>query len=177
MPVLVASLTASSRPSNFGLKVTVKAQSMIRPETRAGHPLKHAPHAVNRLLDGARQALTVDVSSEVNLADVVVAQHSGVSCVWRVVGSTVVDGAAGGEGQAGLEPVLVDEPPGAVLQLLTAEVRNNETVRPREELPAALRCELADTPLLKPCQISAPNEPWQVWAGRHWGPFKRAGHR
>lgn len=32
MPVFVASLTASSSPSNFGLKVTVKAQSIIRPE-------------------------------------------------------------------------------------------------------------------------------------------------
>lgn len=75
----------------------------------------------NRVLDAVHQALTVDVSSEVDLADVVVAQHSGVSCVWRVVGSTVVDGAASGKGQAGLEPILFDEPPGAVLQLLTAE--------------------------------------------------------
>lgn len=32
MPVLVASLTASSSRSYFGLKVTVKAQSIIRPE-------------------------------------------------------------------------------------------------------------------------------------------------
>lgn len=32
MPVLVASLTASSSLSYFGLKVTVKAQSIIRPE-------------------------------------------------------------------------------------------------------------------------------------------------
>lgn len=32
MPVFVASLTASSSLSYFGLKVTVKAQSMIRPE-------------------------------------------------------------------------------------------------------------------------------------------------
>ena len=31
MPVLVASLTASSRRSYLGLKVSVKAQSMIRP--------------------------------------------------------------------------------------------------------------------------------------------------
>lgn len=31
MPVLVASLTASSSLSYFGLKVTVKAQSIIRP--------------------------------------------------------------------------------------------------------------------------------------------------
>lgn len=46
MPVLVASLTASSRPSNFGLKVTVKAQSMIRPEIQAGVPLDHSPHAM-----------------------------------------------------------------------------------------------------------------------------------
>lgn len=76
---------------------------------------------LKRVLGAVHQALTVDVSSEVNLADVVIAQHSGVSGVWRVVGSTVVDGAASGKGQAGLEPVLFDEPPGAVLQLLTAE--------------------------------------------------------
>lgn len=76
--------------------------------------------------------------SKVNFADIVVAQHRGVSCVWGVVGSTVVDGAAGGEGQACLQPVFFDEPPGAVLQLLTArnrkqhkgtmDNRNNETV-------------------------------------------------
>lgn len=54
------------------------------------------------------EPLTVDVSSKVNLADVVVAQHSGVSRVGGVVSSTVVDGAAGGKGQAGLEPVLFD---------------------------------------------------------------------
>lgn len=36
---------------------------------------------------------------KVDFADVVVAQHRGVSCVGGVVGSTVVDGAAGGEGQ------------------------------------------------------------------------------
>lgn len=119
MPVSVASLTASSRPSNFGLKVTVKAQSIMRPETPAGCPLNHL--FFNRVLDAVHQAPTVDVSSKINLADVIVVQHSGVSCVWRVVGSTVVDGAASGEGQAGLEPILFDEPPGAVLQLLAAE--------------------------------------------------------
>lgn len=46
--------------------------------------------------------------SEVNLADVVVAQYSGVSCVRGVVSSTVVDGAARGEGQARLQPVFFD---------------------------------------------------------------------
>lgn len=34
IPVLVASLTASSSLSYFGLNVTVKAQSMIRPANR-----------------------------------------------------------------------------------------------------------------------------------------------
>lgn len=34
IPVLVASFTASNSLSYFGLNVTVKAQSMIRPEIR-----------------------------------------------------------------------------------------------------------------------------------------------
>ena len=58
--------------------------------------------------------------SKVNFADVVVAQHGGVSRVGGVVGSAVVDGAAGGEGQACLQPVLSDELPGAVLEPLAA---------------------------------------------------------
>lgn len=61
--------------------------------------------------------------SKVNFADVVVAQHGGVSCVWGVVGSTVVDGAAGRKGQTCQKPVFFDEPPGTVLQLLTARDR------------------------------------------------------
>lgn len=126
----------------------------------------------NRVLDAVLRALTVDVSSEVNLADVVVAQHSGVSCVWRVVGSTVVDGAASGKGQAGLEPILFDELPGAVLQLLTAE--NGQEQRDYGTLVRGRYFVGWQTPLLKPCQISAPNEPWQVWAGRPLGPLKRA---
>lgn len=65
--------------------------------------------------------------SKVNFADVVVAQHRGVSRVGGVVGSAVVDGAASGEGQAGLQPVFFDEPPGAVLQLLTATNRQSST--------------------------------------------------
>lgn len=39
IPVLVASLTASSSLSYFGLNVTVKAQSMIRPANR--HQAEH----------------------------------------------------------------------------------------------------------------------------------------
>lgn len=60
---------------------------------------------------------------KVNFADVVVAQHSGVSGVGGVVGSTVVDGAAGWEGQAGFQSVFFDELPGAVLQPLTGRSR------------------------------------------------------
>lgn len=79
---------------------------------------------------GSRKHLkktTVDVRPKVNLADVVVAQHSGVSCIGGVVSSTVVDGAAGGESQACLQPVFFDEPPGAVLQPLTAGSRKQRT--------------------------------------------------
>lgn len=65
--------------------------------------------------------LTIDVCSKVNFADIIVAQYGGVSCVWGVVGSTVVNWAAGGEGQTSLQPIFFDELPGAVFQLLTAE--------------------------------------------------------
>lgn len=65
--------------------------------------------------------LTVDVSSKVDFADIIIAQHGGVSCIRGVVGSTVVDGAACGEGQAGPQSIFIDEFPGAVLQLLTAK--------------------------------------------------------
>lgn len=67
--------------------------------------------------------------SKVNFADVVVAQHSGVSCVWGVVGSTVVDWAASWEGQTRLQPVFFDKSPGAVLQLLTARRRKQHEGR------------------------------------------------
>lgn len=60
--------------------------------------------------------------AEVDFADVIKAQYSGVACVWGVVSSTVVNGAAGGECQARMQPIFLDESPGAVLQLLTEEV-------------------------------------------------------
>lgn len=56
--------------------------------------------------------------AEVDLADVVVLQDGGVSGVGSVVGSTMVEGAAGGEGQAGVQAVLLDQLAGAVLQPL-----------------------------------------------------------
>lgn len=62
---------------------------------------------------------------KVNLADVVVAQHRGISGVGGIVSSTVVDGAASGEGQSRLQPVLLDESPGAVLQPLAASHKEN----------------------------------------------------
>ncbi len=62
---------------------------------------------------------TVDVRAEVDLADVVVLQDGGVSGVGSVVGSTMVQGAAGGEGQAGVQPVLLYQLTRTVLQSLT----------------------------------------------------------
>lgn len=56
--------------------------------------------------------------AEVDLADVVVLQHGGVSGVGSVVSGAVVEGAAGGEGQAGVQSVLLDQLPGAFLQPL-----------------------------------------------------------
>lgn len=64
--------------------------------------------------------------AKVDLADVVVAQHGRVSGVGGVVGSAVVDGAAGRKSQAGTQPVLLDEPPGAILQLLAATNRKQQ---------------------------------------------------
>lgn len=63
--------------------------------------------------------VTVDVRAEVDLADVVVLQDCGVSGVGSVVGSTMVQGAAGREGQAGVQLVLLYQFTRAVLQSLT----------------------------------------------------------
>lgn len=61
---------------------------------------------------------TVNVRAEVDLADVVVLQDGGVSGVGSVVGSTMVQGAAGGEGQAGVQLVLLYRLTRTVLQPL-----------------------------------------------------------
>ncbi len=45
----------------------------------------------------------------VNLAHVIIGKNGGVAGVRRVVGSTVVEGAARGEGQPCLEAILLDE--------------------------------------------------------------------
>lgn len=123
MPVLVASLTASSSLSYFGLKVTVKAQSIIRPERSVTLVKYYVDTCLGRL--NWENCFTIYVRSKVNFADIVVAQYSGVSCIGGVVCSTVVNGAAGGEGQACFQPVLFDEFSRAVLQLLAAKSRNH----------------------------------------------------
>lgn len=56
---------------------------------------------------------------EVDFADVVVAQHSGISSVGCVVSCAVVDRAAGGKGQTRTQSVLLDELSGTVFQPLT----------------------------------------------------------
>lgn len=58
--------------------------------------------------------------AEVDLADVVVLQHGGVPGVGGVVGGAVVERAAGGEGQAGVQAVLLYQLARAVLQSLAA---------------------------------------------------------
>lgn len=70
---------------------------------------------------------TVDVCAEVDLADVVVLQDGGVPGVGSVVGSTMVEGAAGGEGQAGVQPVLLYQLPGAILQTLAEAAEEGES--------------------------------------------------
>lgn len=56
--------------------------------------------------------------AEVDLADVVVLQDGGVPGVGSVVGGTMIEGAAGGKRQAGVEFVLFDQFTGTVLQPL-----------------------------------------------------------
>jgi len=68
------------------------------------------------------------VRAEVDLADVIVLQDGGVSGVGGVVGCTMVQGAAGGEGQAGVQPVLLYQLTGTILQTLAggAEEQNEK---------------------------------------------------
>ena len=58
------------------------------------------------------------MSAKVNLADVVVLQHGGVSGVGGVVGRTVVEGAACGEGKTCIQPILLNELPRTAFQPL-----------------------------------------------------------
>ena len=58
------------------------------------------------------------MSAEVNLADVVVLQHGGVSGVGGVVGRAVVERAACGEGKTRVQPVLLNELPRTAFQPL-----------------------------------------------------------
>lgn len=62
---------------------------------------------------------TIDVCAEVDLADIIVLQDSGISGIGSVVGSTMVQGAASREGQAGVQPVLLYQLTRTVLQSLT----------------------------------------------------------
>lgn len=64
--------------------------------------------------------------AEVNLADVVILQHGGISSVGSVVSGAVVEGAAGGEGQASVESVLLDQLTGAFFQPLTGQEGERE---------------------------------------------------
>lgn len=73
---------------------------------------------LNRTLFGSGLH-TVDVSSKIDLADVVVLQDGGVPSVRSVVGSAVVQGAASREGQAGVQPVLLYQLTRTVFQSLT----------------------------------------------------------
>lgn len=74
-----------------------------------------------------QSVLTVDVRPKVDLTDVIVAQNGGVSCVWGVVSSTVVDGTASRKSQPGPQPVFFDQPPGAILQFLTDRKTKDST--------------------------------------------------
>lgn len=62
---------------------------------------------------------TVNVCAEVDLADVIVLEDGGISSVRSVVSGTVVQRAAGGKRQTGVQTVFLDQFPGTVLQFLT----------------------------------------------------------
>ena len=109
------SLCPPPQPAAGGL--LQEADQRERAQRRAGLPHRLLPEPLRRPLHPQRRG---PHRAEVDLADVVVAQHGGVPGVGGVVGGAVVDGAAGGEGQAGLQPVLLDQPAGAVLQTLAA---------------------------------------------------------
>lgn len=79
--------------------------------------------------------------AEVDLADVIVLQDGGVSGIGSVVGGAVVEGAAGGEGQAGIQSVLLYQLPGTVLQPLTGGEKRKQHIliqRKTEEHSTAL---------------------------------------
>lgn len=62
--------------------------------------------------------------AEVDLADVVVLEDGGVSCVGSVVSGAVVQRAAGGKSQTSVQTVFLDQLSGTVLQLLTVKDKN-----------------------------------------------------
>ena len=64
---------------------------------------------------------TVDVRAEVYLADIIVLQDSGVSCVGGVMGRTMVQRTARREGQACIQSAFLDQLARTVLQPLTLQ--------------------------------------------------------
>ena len=84
----------------------------------------------------------VDVRPKVNLAHVAVLQHRLVARVGRPVRGHVVERAAGREGNAGLEAVLLDAPPVQPLQLLAhvghEHARPDHVLHVLAHLPVAL---------------------------------------
>lgn len=168
IPLLVASLTASSSLSYFGLNVTVKAQSMIRPaETPRGHQNTTATSSGTSCHHTLH---TVDVCPKINLADVVVLQDCGVPSIRSVVGSTVVEGAASGEGQASVQPVLLDQLTGAAFQSLAWETNDVKNVNQRTS------AEPNQTPSsdLQRCSFHSSLTRCQSWSDRVWWSCGRA---
>lgn len=111
---------------------------MIRPaETPTGDP--QSPIATPSGTFCHHTLRTVDVCPKINLADVVVLQDCGVPSIRSVVGSTVVEGAASGEGQASVEPVLLYQLTGAAFQPLAWETKDTEQSNQRRSAEPKLR--------------------------------------
>lgn len=117
-PVLVASLTAFSKGSYRGLNATVNAESTIRPgeqviinPIRVRDPFQF--RARNR-----NHKLTIDVSSKVQLHDIVVLQHGLVSSVGRPVSGNVVERTTRRESDTGFQSLFFNESAHVVLHHL-----------------------------------------------------------
>lgn len=99
-------MTASSSLSYLGLKVTVKAQSIILPARQKSQTEQKVEQAETLCRSLIRILQTINVGAKVDLADIVVLEHCGVAGVGCVVSSTVVEGAAGRKSKASIQPIL-----------------------------------------------------------------------
>ena len=88
--------------------------------------------------------VSVDVGAEVDLANVVIGEHSWITGVWRVMGSAVIERAASWEGQTGAETIFFDESARTVLELLATS--SKDMARVSQVIGKWLKMGAADLP-------------------------------